>query len=155
MGSGESWPASPGEVAEAFEAEYRLIYGMAIPDVGVEVVTWRLSAYADKPSVEPDLRMAGGSAAPSPRSTRDVVFDRGADPVPTPVYSRDRLGAGARLAGPAVVEERETTTVIRPGWTAEVAPDGSIVATRDAARPRGDRALSATRDAAHSGGDRT
>ena len=37
---------------------------------------------------------------------------------------------GATFRGPAIVEERETTTVIRPGWEAEVAPDGSLVATR-------------------------
>ena len=157
VGEGESWPAAAGEVAERFEAEYRLIYGMAIPDVGIEVVTWRLSAYADKPSVEPELHsgppedaagpgsgsgsVGGASAsdfgssepsAPS-RAAREVVFDRGAEPVRTPVYSRAGLSPGARLNGPAVVEERETTTVIRPGWTAEVAPDGSIIATRSAA----------------------
>ena len=62
-----------------------------------------------------------------------MVFDRGAEPVRAPVYSRAGLSPGARLDGPAVVEERETTTVIRPGWTAEVAPDGSIIATRSAA----------------------
>jgi N-methylhydantoinase A len=34
------------------------------------------------------------------------------------------------LDGPAIVEERETTAVIRPGWSAEVLADGSILATR-------------------------
>ena len=40
------------------------------------------------------------------------------------------LGAGDRFAGPAIVEERETTSVIRRGWQVEVAADGSLVATR-------------------------
>ena len=40
------------------------------------------------------------------------------------------LGAGATFAGPAVVEERETTSVIRPGWNVEVAADGSLIASK-------------------------
>ena len=41
------------------------------------------------------------------------------------------LGAGTRFAGPAIVEERETTAVIRPGWTAEVdAPTAACIATQ-------------------------
>ena len=38
--------------------------------------------------------------------------------------------AGTRIVGPAIVEERETTAVIRPGWVVEVAADGSLVAER-------------------------
>jgi N-methylhydantoinase A len=49
-----------------------------------------------------------------------------------PVYRRERLGAGTTFAGPAIVEEREMTAVIRPGWAVEVARDGSLVATREA-----------------------
>jgi N-methylhydantoinase A len=48
----------------------------------------------------------------------------------TPVYRRTDLGRGQRLSGPAIVEERETTTVIRPGWVVEVADDGSLIAER-------------------------
>ena len=38
--------------------------------------------------------------------------------------------AGSGSIGPAIVEERETTAVIRPGWTVDVADDGSLVAER-------------------------
>jgi N-methylhydantoinase A len=58
------------------------------------------------------------------------VFDLDAPPVDTPVYARADLGAGDHVPGPAIVEERETTSVIRPGWTVTVDPDGSLVATR-------------------------
>jgi len=61
------------------------------------------------------------------------VFERGSLPVDTPVYRRDRLVPGTRFDGPAVVEERETTSVIRPGWSVEVAHDGSLIATRESA----------------------
>ena len=64
------------------------------------------------------------------RAPSDGVRPRRTQPVDTPVYQRDQLGAGATSTGPAVVEERETTAVIRPGWTVEVPADGSLVATR-------------------------
>jgi N-methylhydantoinase A len=44
------------------------------------------------------------------------------------VFDRHALGVGTRLTGPALLEERETTAVLRPGWTATVTADGSIVA---------------------------
>jgi N-methylhydantoinase A len=130
VGEGESWPAQTADVVARFEEDYRQIYGLTIPDVGIEVVTWRLSAYADADDVEP-LAVFGDAAA-EPLRTRPVRFTRGAALVDTPVYRRDRLGVGQRLSGPAIVEERETTVVIRPGWTAELAGDGTLVAEADA-----------------------
>ena len=130
LGSGESWPATGAEVRSAFESEYRRIYGMTIPDVAIEAVTWRLSAYAEKAQVRPDTGATGAVGAGQPVSRRPVVFERGSAAVDVPVYRRQDLGVGAAFAGPAIVEERETTTVIRPGWRAEVATDGSLVATR-------------------------
>ncbi|MYH76788.1 MAG: hydantoinase/oxoprolinase family protein [Acidimicrobiaceae bacterium] len=130
VGTGEAWPASEADVRAAFESEYRRIYGMTIPDVAVEAVTWRLSAYAEKVQVRPDTGATGEAGAAEPVSRRAVVFARGTAAVDVPVYRRQDLGVGATFGGPAIVEERETTTVIRPGWEAEVAPDGSLVATR-------------------------
>lgn len=130
VGEGEEWPATPEQVTEAFEAEYRRIYGMTIPDVSVQAVTWRLSASADTNIVEPSSDLAAADGAPEPIGHRPMIFDRGVDAVDAPVYRRVDLGAGARFEGPAVVEERETTSVIRPGWSVEVAADGSLIATR-------------------------
>jgi N-methylhydantoinase A len=80
--------------------------------------------------VEPDVSLAPAAGAPTPISHRPMTFSRGVPPVDAPVYRRADLGAGARFDGPAVVEERETTSVIRPGWSVEVADDGSLIATR-------------------------
>jgi N-methylhydantoinase A len=103
---------------------------MSIPDVAVEVVTWRLAVTAETGHVEPVLRASGSGAEPI--GSRPVVFARNAEAVDTPVYRRASLGAGARFAGPAIIEERETTAVIRPGWSVEIAEDGSIIASREA-----------------------
>ncbi|MFT7475557.1 MAG: N-methylhydantoinase A [Verrucomicrobiales bacterium] len=130
VGEGDAWPATANDVATAFESEYRRIYGMAIPDVAIEGITWRLSAFATTSIVEPDQSIEPASGEPTPKSTRPMVFGRGIAAVEAPVYDRASLGAGATFDGPAVVEERETTSVIRPGWSVVVAPDGSLLATR-------------------------
>jgi N-methylhydantoinase A len=128
VGDGEHWPVGDEEIVERFERDYRRIYGLTIPDVAVEAVTWRLSAYANADTVEPLAEV--GEAHGQPRTVRAVRFERSAAAVDTPVYRRSDLGRGQRLIGPAIVEERETTAIIRPGWVVEIADDGSLVAER-------------------------
>ena len=128
VGDGEHWPVDDEAVVDRFESDYRRIYGLTIPDVAVEAVTWRLSAYANADTVEPQAEV--GETHGEPRTVRAVRFERSAAAVDTPVYRRTDLGRGQRLVGPAIVEERETTAVIRPGWVVEVAHDGSLVAER-------------------------
>ena len=48
-------------------------------------------------------------------------------PVRCPVYQRADLGAGARIAGPALIEEHGTTTVLFEGDTCRVAPSGELI----------------------------
>jgi N-methylhydantoinase A len=126
VGEGDSWPVTDAQVLEQFEAEYRRIYGLTIPDVGIEAVTWRLSAYAPASSVEPSATVGAGAGAP--HSRRLARFSRAGQQIDTPVYRRNELGVGQTLTGPAIIEERETTAVIRPGWTVTVAADGSLIA---------------------------
>ena len=128
LGEGETWPVTDAEVLAAFEREYKKVYGLTIPDVGIEAVTWRLSAFAATNTVEPMAQV--GTSHGTPHRFRLVRFDRNAGAIDTPVYRRETLGVGQRIDGPCIVEERETTTVIRPVWTITVAPDGSLIADR-------------------------
>ena len=130
IGEGQQWPTDDAGVLAAFEAEYRRIFGLTIPDVAVEIVTWRLAVSAAADPVEPDPAPTGSGGAAFAR--RPVVFARLHEPIDTPVYRRSELGAGDTFDGPAIVEERETTAVIRPGWSVEVGADGSLIATRNA-----------------------
>ncbi len=129
VGEGDTWPGDLNATAEAFHREYEQIYGLRIPDVGVEVVTWRLAAYAPPPVFEvPTLPPAGDTSDPATR-TRAARFARGAgDDITVPVHRRSDLIADQRIEGPAIIEERETTIVLRPGWRAQVLPDGTIIA---------------------------
>ncbi len=128
VGEGAAWPADDAAVRRRFEDDYRRIYGLTIPDVAVEAVTWRLSAYAPAGDVEPRATLP--AAAGSPAGTRPVRFARSGGVQDTPVYRRAELGAGQSFDGPAIVEERETTAVIRPGWRVTVADDGSLICER-------------------------
>jgi N-methylhydantoinase A len=129
LGEGASWPVAPEAVATALAERYAAVYGMTIPGVPVEVVTWRISAFAPAPQVAiQDGREPG--RADARKGTRPVRFVRGQAPLDTPVFDRTALGAGDRVDGPALVEERETTAVLRPGWHAVVNEDGSLVASR-------------------------
>jgi N-methylhydantoinase A len=129
LGEGPSWPATPETVAAAFAERYAAVYGMTIPGVPVEVVTWRLSAFAPAPEVAVALA-SDARARQRRKGTRSVRFTRGEAPVDTAVVDRGALVPGDRVEGPALVEERETTAVLRPGWSAVVNEDGSLVATR-------------------------
>ena len=128
VGEGDVWPATADDLREAFEREYRRIYGLTIPDVGLQVVTWRISAVSAAAEFEPGAVAAGTGA--TPKGQRPVWFTRGEPAQQVDVYQRSSLGAGDTFPGPAIVEERETTIVIRPGWDVEVATDGSLVASR-------------------------
>jgi N-methylhydantoinase A len=112
---------------ETFEAAYERLYSMRLPDVDVEVVSWRLIATGGAPSR--DSAPGLGASAARPQATRKARFDGG--DVDTPVYSRRTLAEGQTIAGPAIIEERETTIVILPGWRAKVDPTGCIMASRE------------------------
>ena len=131
LGEGREWPVDTDTVVASFAEQYEAVYGMTIPGVPMEIVTWRVSVFAPAPKVSLAIA-ATGDAQPAEKGRRPVRFARGHDAVATPVYDRGALAVGMRVAGPALVEERETTAVLRPGWVAIVNDDGSLVAT-----PRG------------------
>lgn len=128
MGEGDQWPGNTVDVVAAFETDYRRIYGLTIPDVGVEAVTWRLSAYAKADEFEPLVELSDKPGAP--HGTRAVRFTRQGEPIMTPVYRRSDIGRGQVIEGPVIIEERETTAVIRPNWTVTLGNDGSVIADR-------------------------
>jgi N-methylhydantoinase A len=125
-------PGDPAEtrdlsvVRESFEKAYEAQYGLRLPDVEIEVVAWRLSAQG--PDAKRDSVVKLPTAEGKPKGTRPVRF--GAEPEAVAVYDRASLAGGQTVAGPAIIEERETTIVLLPGWDATVDARGSIIANR-------------------------
>jgi len=71
---------------------------------------------------------------PEPSGERPVIFGRAGLPIAcaAALYERARLGPGAVIAGPAIVTQYDTTTVLPPGWTARVDAIGNLIAERAA-----------------------
>jgi N-methylhydantoinase A len=121
-------PFGPGtevEVLRRFEAEYARLYGRTPPAREAEIVNICVSITATLGGgdlVGPTLQ--GGEEAVRKGSRRAWFGQAFLD---TPVFDRLRLGAGQVIAGPALVEEPETTLLLPPGSTAKVQENGNIL----------------------------
>ncbi|HXD96385.1 MAG TPA: hydantoinase/oxoprolinase family protein [Candidatus Acidoferrum sp.] len=120
-------PVTRGRVPEilaAFHAVHERVYGYARTQQPVEFVNFRaVHTYPlPRPVVTPAAR-ATGTLADARLGERRAYF--GAF-MPTAIYERTRLPRGARLDGPAIVEQSDTTTVIPPGVTALVDDAGNL-----------------------------
>jgi N-methylhydantoinase A len=109
--------AGLGRVRAAFDEIYAARYGYANATEPVEIVTWKLSAIGGAPRVS--LTKASATVGER-RERRRAYFPETHGYVDCPVYDRYALAAGMQLAGPAIVEERESTSVLPPGALATV-----------------------------------
>ncbi|MGH7318795.1 MAG: hydantoinase/oxoprolinase family protein [Candidatus Rokuibacteriota bacterium] len=105
----------------AFHAVYGKRYGYSDTTAPVELVTVGATVIGAGPEVAmPEHRPGTRTADEAHKPDRLVYFPELRDHVPCPIYDRARLPVGARIAGPSVVEEAESTTVLPPGTVAEV-----------------------------------
>jgi N-methylhydantoinase A len=113
-------------VLEGFHAEHRRVYGHASPEEPAELVNVRLTAVGrtTKPS-PPYLPAQVGPVDAALRTRRSVYFAPGGF-VDCAVYDRYRLGAGARVPGPAIIEELDSTVCLHPGYVATVDEWGNL-----------------------------
>ena len=100
---------------------------MASPGEALEATTWRLTAVLDTPRV--DFPRVTGAASPGRPRERPAYFPECGGYTATVVHDRDTLAPGRELEGPAIVEERESTTVLPPGARAVVDDFGSLHVT--------------------------
>ncbi|HJR04016.1 MAG TPA: hydantoinase/oxoprolinase family protein [Methylomirabilota bacterium] len=98
-----------------FHRQHRDTYGHANPQAAIELVNARLTAYGLVPKPAAERHAATGVALAGALVERRPVWF-GGRPHDCPVWDRDRVPEGARLRGPAIVEEFGATTVVPPGW---------------------------------------
>ena len=117
-------PARMPEILAAFHAVHERVYGYARTQQPVEFVNFRaVHTYPlPTPVVAPAAR-AQGTLEQARIGERRAYFDAY---LPTAIYERARLPRGAQVAGPAIVEQVDTTTVIPPGVTAVVDDAGNL-----------------------------
>jgi N-methylhydantoinase A len=111
-------------IRTAFDRLYEQRYAHHSPDEPVEMVNIRLAVTGKRPKLTFPHKGAGKRG---PARRRPVYLGNASRPVACPVYVRDVLGAGARVQGPALIEEHGTTTVLYPGDRCRVAPSGELI----------------------------
>jgi N-methylhydantoinase A len=112
-------------IRSAFDALYEHRYAHHSPEEPVEMVNIRLGAIGKRPKLAfPSLAAAG---AATPAGEREAYFSRADRPLSAKVYRRERLGAGAQIAGPALIQEHGTTTVLFEHDRCQVADSGELI----------------------------
>jgi N-methylhydantoinase A len=99
----------------AFEALYRELYERLGPPVPIEILNWRVVSSGPRPDLKLYITAsAGGDARSALKGQRPAYFPETHGFIATPIYDRYRLAPGATFDGPAIVEERESTTIVGP-----------------------------------------
>jgi N-methylhydantoinase A len=119
----------------AFEEAHQRAYGYVASDDPIELVNLRLTAVGKLPPM-PRKQLERGSGDPAAAlKGRRTLWLRDADGAgeahDAPVYDRYALRGGDVLAGPAVVEEMDSSTVVLPGYTARTDDFGHLLITKD------------------------
>ena len=114
---------------DLFEAEYRRLYGRIVPDAEVELLTWKVSIESPVPDPE-TLPLPGRIVEPLPSGKRKLLDVASRKYITVPVFSRTTLEFGARIPGPAIISEDETSTVIGGDFEATIDQYGCIDCTR-------------------------
>ncbi len=117
----------PLAVAELFHEAHERVYGFRDAQSPIEITTIRLGIIGKVPPIvaEPATSVAG---APVPHARR-TVFHHG-HWIEAQVYRRSDLHPGQDFAGPALVEQEDTTTWILPGWRVGVDKSGNLHVAR-------------------------
>ena len=114
-----------------FEREYARLFARFIPNAAIEIMSWVVLATT---ATEPPARLAAAAPrpAPTPVGERSVFDARLGRRIAVPVFERRRLGAGATIAGPALVIEEGTSTYASPSFDIAVDAGGALVLTAKA-----------------------
>ena len=133
-------PAAIGAIREAFEQGYRRRFAFLMPDRALVIEAVSVEALAAGATLETPAE-AGIASTHHPRPLERVRMYCLADDQPAgwrdaELHHRDALRPGARIDGPAIVAERNATTVVDAGWRAELQPSGDLLLTRIRERAR-------------------
>jgi N-methylhydantoinase A len=120
-GTGPADPALLKELIARFERAHEQMYGYVAAEEPIQAVTFRLEAAARVPRAE---RRSHPPASTDPETAivgrRRVWLAESGGFSECPVYDRERLGAGHAIAGPAIVEQMDATTLLLPEQVARV-----------------------------------
>jgi len=131
---------SPADMTARFEAAHHQHYGFIMPEKSLVVEAAAVEAIGLMEKIqEPDRAAASpGDASPGEAAPPLAVVSAYMNGVErdTPVVDRDALRPGDTVAGPAIIREHTATTIVEPGWEAELTPKGHLILTRVVAMRR-------------------
>jgi len=131
--------ADAERIRAAFEAEYVALYGRTIPGQEPEILSWTVTVSAPIAAAPTPPAVAGRPAAPAPIGSRSVFDPALRESVDYAVYARDDLAPGTAVAGPALIVEDQTTTVVTSTFNLGVNALGYLMLTaKRGAAARGD-----------------
>jgi N-methylhydantoinase A len=116
-------------LAARFTERHQQLYGHGDGDAAAEIVTVRVSAAADRATV--DWPAWTVTEVGEPRTRREVRFPDAPAWRTTPIYDRDTLAVGQRVPGPAIIEEPNSTTVVPSGWMLSTERSGHLALRQD------------------------
>jgi N-methylhydantoinase A len=112
-----------------FEEAYRTRFHVDLPEIRANLVNLNCSVIGERPAVDLtaliDISTQAATLAEAETTIRRVWFEGGWQE--TPVYWRDRLPSEAKITGPAIVEQMDTTVVIEPGDRARIDSDHNLI----------------------------
>jgi N-methylhydantoinase A len=116
-------------IEENFRARYAQFFGRAVEGPEIEFVTFSVKAQDVRPGGERHALISAGSSIDTP-ITRDVFDPAAGAPLKTAIVERSAIKVGERVVGPAVIVERETSTIVTSPFDAIVQSDGTILLIR-------------------------
>ncbi|HMC46272.1 MAG TPA: hydantoinase B/oxoprolinase family protein, partial [Caballeronia sp.] len=123
----------PASIVETFERLYRARYGFLMPNKTLIIEAVAVEAIGRTQDAEDEQWPLAQHASVNPQALATTRIFSGGEWCDTPVFDRDALAPGARIDGPAIVNERTGTTVIEPGWQVVVSKHNHLVVERTTA----------------------
>ncbi|HKK37681.1 MAG TPA: hydantoinase B/oxoprolinase family protein, partial [Paracoccaceae bacterium] len=123
---------TPDEMAARFDEAHRARYGFSAGERELVIEALAVEAVGGAGAVADADLPPRAEAGPLDH----VETIAGAERCRTPLYDRETLAPGQRIDGPAIVKEPTATTVVEPGWRAELNRFGHLVLTRAVAPPK-------------------
>jgi 5-oxoprolinase (ATP-hydrolysing) len=124
---------APDEIVPLFTAAHRARFGFATPDRPLVVEALAVEATSAGDPVQEGRAAPRDGAGPDPID-HIVIWTAGAEHK-APVFDRGDLRAGDHIAGPALIREANATTVVEPGWRAELSEFDHLLLRRAEPRP--------------------
>ncbi|MBV1799651.1 hydantoinase/oxoprolinase family protein [Siccirubricoccus sp. G192] len=104
------------EIRALYDVEYTKFYDRPVPGSDVEVLSFAVTVATTTEAIEPVARVVP-APAPAPIRTQMVRDTATGEVTEWPVYDRTAMASGASVAGPCIVAEDETSTLVGPGWS--------------------------------------